>query len=223
MNKNQYSSLKDETNDSKIFLDNIPSVNTSQQLQRMLDDNRGVIKLTPAKRKFRFQKQKSLNLSMPKLDISQDSPKGSQKRASPSARRSSLHLSPKDFEPPKELIQEEKNEKYEWSPDKEGVFQSYRDSAKNLLSKKVRSSSWNHLGFSSFIQASQKEEKSKLKSDTKLAKYMSGDLLSAEDYKLIANSSVLLNKYVDKKFFQSVVNKLDPQIIEMVSLIGVMS
>jgi len=212
----EHNSIKEENTSSKIHLDNVPSVNTFDALQRMLDDNRGVIKLTPAKRKFRFQKQQSMNLSVPKIDISQESPKEGQKKESPNRRKSLIIPPPKISKVPEEQQTEEKKEDYQWDIEKEVLFQTYRDSAKNLLSKKVRSSSWNHLGFSSFIQASQREEKSKLKSDTKLARYMSGDLLSAEDYKLIANSSVLLNQYVDKRFFQSVVNKLDPEILDMV-------
>lgn len=105
----------------------------------------------------------------------------------------------------------------EWSPEKEYFFKLYRDDAKSRLFNKIKSSNWNELGFSPMVQALVKEEKNKLQRDKKLANYMNGDLLTPEEYKLLASTSVTLNKFVDKKYLQTVVNHLDPEVIEAVN------
>lgn len=105
-----------------------------------------------------------------------------------------------------------------WNRHKEHAFRVYREDAKSRLFDKIKSSNWNGLGFSPIVQASQKDEKSKLQRDKKLANYMNGDLLTPEEYKLLANTSITLNKFVDKKYIQSVVNNVDPDVIQAVSL-----
>jgi len=73
----------------------------------------------------------------------------------------------------------------QWDPSKEETFLQYREDAKSRLFDKIKSSNWNELGFSPMVQASVKDEKSKLQRDTKLASYMNGDLLTAEEYKFL--------------------------------------
>jgi len=107
----------------------------------------------------------------------------------------------------------------EWDPSKEETFLQYREDAKSRLFDKIKSSNWNELGFSPLVQASVKDEKSKLQRDTKLASYMNGDLLTPEEYKLLASTSVTLNKFVDKKYLQTVVNYLDPEVVEAVNTV----
>ena len=114
---------------------------------------------------------------------------------------------------------DQKEKPYEWSPTKEVVFQTYRESSKNALYKNTRSSSWNGIGFSPFIQVSQKEEKNKSQRETKMAKYMNGDPLAPEEFKLIANTSALINAHVDKKFFQFIVNHVEPDTLNAVKYI----
>lgn len=114
---------------------------------------------------------------------------------------------------------EQEDDIKQWNPNKERVFRYYREDAKGRLFNKIQSSNWNELGFSPHVQAAQKDEKSKQQRDTKLANYMNGDLLTPEDYKLLANTSITLNKFVDKKYMQTVVNHLDPEVISAVSYI----
>jgi len=104
-----------------------------------------------------------------------------------------------------------------WSPQKEHFFKFYRYDAKSRLFNKIKSSNWNELGFSPMVQACIRDEKSKLQRDTKLANYMNGDLLTPEEYKLLASTSVTLNRFVDKKYLQTVVNHLDPEVVEAVN------
>ena len=104
----------------------------------------------------------------------------------------------------------------QWDPSQEDTFLQYREDAKSRLFNKIKSSNWNELGFSPMVQASIKDEKSKLQRDTKLASYMNGDLLTPEEYKLLASTSVTLNRFVDKKYLQTVVNYLDPEVMEAV-------
>ena len=108
--------------------------------------------------------------------------------------------------------------KYEWSPSKEEIFRTYRETSKTVLHDKIRSSSWNEIAFSPFIQVSQIEEKNKSQRETKINKYINGDLLTPEEYKVIANSSVLLNAHVDKRFFQFIVNNIEPGTLDAVPL-----
>ena len=65
----------------------------------------------------------------------------------------------------------------------------------------IKSSSWNEVGFAPLIQASNQQEKNKLERQTKLKRFMDGEILNAEDLKYLANTSVLLNSCVDKNFY----------------------
>lgn len=115
------------------------------------------------------------------------------------------------------------SETIEWDLYKEKVFRGYREDAKGRLFNMIKSSNCNGLGFSPLVQASQKDEKSVQQREAKLANYMNGDLLTPEEYKLIANTSTTLNKFVDKKYMQTVVNHLDPDVIEAVNILTVSS
>ena len=43
---------------------------------------------------------------------------------------------------------------------------------------------------------------------------MEGEVLSAEEMKYLANTSVLLNSCIDKRFYQAATNILDEEVIE---------
>jgi len=109
-------------------------------------------------------------------------------------------------------------ENYSWSDRKERTFMSHRTDAKSRLFDKVSSSNWNDLGFSPMIQAYITDEKSKSERDVLLQRYLNGDLLSAEEYRFIASTSVSLNSCVDKKFLQKVVNYINPETINALEL-----
>ena len=96
------------------------------------------------------------------------------------------------------------------------MFKLHREDAKGRLFDQVKSSNWNSIGFSPLVQASQKNEKSTLRRDTKLSNYMNGDLLTPEEYKLLASTSTTLNRFIDKEYVQTVVDHIDPDVLQAV-------
>lgn len=201
----QQSTARSRKLSDKITLDNVPQVSDSATLQKMLDDNKGIIRLSPSRRRSASAKKALIceeNNKSPEVKIN-ESPLKLTKTPEPTS---------------DEKIRSARNEPYDWENNKEETFLTQREMAKSRFSRKAKSSNWNQLGFTTFVQECQNDEKSKQQSETKLAKYMNGDLLTPDEYKLIANSSLLLNEYTDKKFFQTVVNNLDPEIIETVSI-----
>jgi len=178
----------------KIRLENIPVIDNIEILQGMLDgksDN--LLKMTKSVKQANRTLDSTIN--------------------SNTATKESVPIHHHQQE---KLAETESTVFNQWDPSKEETFLQYREDAKSRLFDKIKSSNWNELGFSPMVQASVKDEKSKLQRDTKLASYMNGDLLTPEEYKLLASTSVTLNRFVDKKYLQTVVNYLDPEVMEAI-------
>jgi len=172
----------------KIMLENIPIIDNIEILQGMLDgQSDNILKMTKNVKNAKRKQNESTDISQLKITTNNN-----------------------------EETDPQPDEMREWSPEKERFFMLYRNDAKSRLFNKIKSSNWNELGFSPMMQASLRIEKNKLQRDTKLANYMNGDLLTPEEYKLLASTSVTLNRFVDKKYLQTVVNHLDPEVIEAV-------
>ena len=114
-------------------------------------------------------------------------------------------------------VESKLKEEYKWSKEKERVFHVHRINAKARMFNEIDSSNWNDVGFSPLVQASQMDQKTKLQRDTKLAKYMNGDPLTAEEYKYLAQTSRSLNAHIDKRFLQTAVSHLDQETVSAVS------
>lgn len=190
--------------DQKITLENVAVVNNFDLLGSILEEG-------PSKH-FRMSKSvKNLQKKTQQLSLITNSkpisPSHSPKH--PSTARNVFHTET-DSKPP--------HEQYTWTDRKERTFMSHRTDAKSRLFDKVTSSNWNDLGFSPMIQAYITDEKSKSERDVLLQRYLNGDLLSAEEYRFIASTSVSLNQCVDKKFLQKVVNYINPETINALEL-----
>lgn len=110
-----------------------------------------------------------------------------------------------------------KDKSYKWDDKKEEFFSSSRAEAKNRNTTEIKSSNWNQLGFFPLVQAFLVSDKSKPQRDAILAKYMNGDLLTAQEFKFIADTSASINACVDKKYLQKVVNNIENEVIDAVS------
>lgn len=186
--------------DNKITLENVAVVNNFDLLGSILEEG-------PSKH-FRMSKSvKNLQKKTQQLSLITNN---NSKPISPSnnSPRNVFHTETDSKTPA--------HEQYTWTERKERTFMSHRTDAKSRLFDKVTSSNWNDLGFSPMIQAYITDEKSKSERDVLLQRYLNGDLLSAEEYRFIASTSVSLNSCVDKKFLQKVVNYINPETINAV-------
>jgi len=206
----------------KITLDKVPEINNTEILMDDLGQNgHGLFKTSKM-----HKKTQSISVMNSTNTNSRFLSPQSRPMSSNSSQFGSSHIKPEikiakaseDDEEEKQ-IENALKQGYTWNADKEEIFHNHRNSAKHRLFNKVKASSWNEVGFSPLVQASQMDEKSKLQRDTKLAKYMNGDALSPDEYKFLASTSRSLNACIDKKFLQAAVNYLDPEIIEAVNMI----
>ncbi|EDK31720.2 IQ calmodulin-binding motif protein (macronuclear) [Tetrahymena thermophila SB210] len=105
-----------------------------------------------------------------------------------------------------------------WDQNKEKAFKQCRQEKKQLYSNEVASSSWNEVGFLPFVQKYIIEMKKSMQRDHLLDRYADGEWLTAEELKLLANTSELLNSCIDRKFMQSAVDVIDKDIIQNLEL-----
>lgn len=108
--------------------------------------------------------------------------------------------------------------KYVWDYEAEIDFKDHKEEARARMFNEIKSSSWNEVGLGPFIRESYKAEKQKSQRNNLLKRFRKGEALTTREYSEIANTSMLLNSYSDTQFIQGVVNQLDPEIIEAVSL-----
>ena len=116
-----------------------------------------------------------------------------------------------------DTIEENIQTSYVWDGIAERVFKDHKGEARSRMYRDVKSSSFNELALSPFIVASHIEEKNKIQRETKMLHYREGKQLPPEDFNYLANTSMLLNSYSDKMFIQTVVNNLEPEILDSVS------
>ncbi|KAL4429067.1 hypothetical protein ABPG74_022153 [Tetrahymena malaccensis] len=112
----------------------------------------------------------------------------------------------------------EMNEENYWTQEREDEFQKYRSQKKFIYSNEVVSSNWNDVGFLPFVQRYILEYKKSIQRDTLLDRYQSGEWLTEEELKFLANTSELLNSCVDKDFMQKAVNIVNPDLIDNMEL-----
>lgn len=108
---------------------------------------------------------------------------------------------------------------YEWDSYKENCFRTNRKSAKNLYNEEVKCSNFLSVAFLPLVQETYLEEKKKKDRNIKLVKYAEGEWLSSEELKFLADTNVLLNRCVDKKFLQDAVNIIDPEVLDNLELL----
>lgn len=124
---------------------------------------------------------------------------------------------------PQEKAQESGQTSYVWDGAAERKFKEHKEESRARMYKIVKSSSFNEVAFSPFIVASHMEEKNKVQRETKLQHYREGEVLPSEDYNYLANTSMLLNSCSDKHFIQTVVNNLEPEIVDAVNNIFIVA
>lgn len=107
---------------------------------------------------------------------------------------------------------------YIWDHEAEYDFKDHKEEARARMFNNIKSSSWNEVGLAPFIQKSQKEEKQKSQRNHLLERYRQGDALTSREYAEFAHTSLFLNSYSDTQFIQSVVNQLEPEIVEAVQI-----
>lgn len=107
---------------------------------------------------------------------------------------------------------------FEWMKDREDIFLDYRQDAKSRLSKQVRSSSWNNVGFSPLVQAWNLSTKSNRARDLKFRQFQEGSALNEEDLKHLVVTSTMLNSHLDHKFYQRAVDVLDNNILNTLEI-----
>jgi len=219
----------------RITIENIPAVNNTEILADVLGNNEAIFRLgkTHRHRKkaevstslSRPDSARSLNapgsarsyyfntsrLSVPKLNQTQNistasDPYGLQKSIPKINLTGGGDASVND------------ESQYTWDYHAEREFKHHKEEARARMFNEIKSSSWNEVGLGPFIQVSHKEETEKSQRNHLLERYKKGEALGIKEYTKIANTSLLLNSYSDTQFIQSIVNQLEPEVIEAVRL-----
>lgn len=197
-----------KSDNTKVLLDNVPQASNLEIMSKILNEDKSHFNPSPR----RTQNTETLTAR----NSSPNDPLFSIKRsASVVAGVPDRKISLTENEP-KQSKENKKKESYKWNENKEDFFSSSRSDAKNRLSSEIKSSNWNQLGFFPLVQAFLVSDKSKPQRDAILARYMNGDLLTAQEFKFLADTSASINACVDKKYLQKVVNNIDSEVIEAV-------
>lgn len=222
-------------NSRRITLDHIPAVNNAEILEDVLGSSEAIFKAGKAYRKRMIQ-QKRQGGSYNRSDSFQTlhSPRSSTggplnlttARSLQTSRSQANFMSgttsPYGLQIPQtahteESVNRDQASQYIWDYEAENDFKSHKEDARARLFHHIKSSSWNEVGLAPFIQISHKEESQKSQRNHLLERYRKGDFLSTQEFSKIASTSQLLNSNSDKHLIQSVVNQLDPEIVDAVN------
>lgn len=103
---------------------------------------------------------------------------------------------------------------YQWTMENEKTFQEDKDKAKHLLHSLVNSSAFSENGLSQFVQNIINNDQAKDLREKLLNKYLDGNWMTIQEIKYLAMTSLTLNKFLDKKFYQNATDILEPEFIE---------
>ena len=107
----------------------------------------------------------------------------------------------------------------EWDEEFERKFKTYMAQGRKLFFNEMKNAKFDEVGVMYMMQELFKEEKKNLERAACLDKYGEGNYLTAEELKFLADTSDLMNSCVDKSYIKKVVNLIDPNVLNYVSII----
>lgn len=221
----------------RITLEKIPSVNNAEILADVLGSNDSIFKIGRAYRRNKQNQRTSHgSFALPDNTRSFHSPKSSgtftfNSFRSPRPSRdyaqtltlnteqSTLENFTRQRELSPGLETATQDSQYIWDYEAESEFREHKEQARARMFNDIKSSSWLEVGMGPFIQMSHKGEKQKSQRNTLLERYRKGEALFIEEHAAVAHTSQLLNSFSDQHFIQSVVNQLDTEVVDAVTMI----
>jgi len=106
-----------------------------------------------------------------------------------------------------------------WNEDQEKEFQFCKAIGKTIYNNYKKTANFTDLALSPWILSYNLKEKNKIQRKYYLDKYAEGEQLTAKQMKFLAETSSLLNSYVDKHYLQECVNAIDNEDKQRVNLV----